>query len=82
MDQPEDHRVGNRAQKVGGPADRGHERVLERALPALDLDGLRDPAEDHREVVPEDRAHHQRHEQAVVAGLLADSEIDSAPAAE
>ena len=40
-----------------------HERVLEGALPALDGDRLGDPAEHDRQVVPEDRSHHQRQQQ-------------------
>jgi hypothetical protein len=60
------HRVHAGSQQLGVAPDRRHERVFERAFPALDLDRLRDPAEHHGQVVPEDRADHEREQQAVV----------------
>ena len=72
MDDAVGHRIGHRAQELGGPMDGRHHRVLERALPALDGDRLGDPAEHHRQVVPEDRPDDQGQEQAGIAGLGAD----------
>ena len=67
VDEAVDHRVQDRAEQLRPAPDRRHHRVLERALPALDGDRLGDPAEDDRQVVPEDRPDHQRQEQARVA---------------
>ena len=52
------------AEQVGRAANGRHHRVLEGSLPALDRDRLGDPAEDHRQVVPEDRPDHQGQKQA------------------
>jgi hypothetical protein len=75
VDEAVDHRVQDRAEQLRPAPDRGHERVLEGAFPALDRDGLGDPAEDDRQVVPEDRSHHQR-EQQRRAALVGTDERD------
>ena len=72
MDEPVDDGVRARTEQLRPAPDGRHHRVLERALPALDGDGLGDPAEDHRQVVPEDRPDHQRQEQGGAAQLDAD----------
>ena len=67
VDEAVDHRVDDRAEQLRPALDRRHHRVLEGALPALDGDRLGDPAEHDRQVVPEDRADHQRQQQLLVA---------------
>ena len=46
-------------EQVHGPRDRGHERVLDRPLPALPGDGLREDLEDDPEVGPDHGADQQ-----------------------
>ena len=47
------------AEQVHGARERGHERVLDRPLPALPGDGLREDLEHDPEVGPDDRADQQ-----------------------
>src|SRR4029079_17073932 len=64
-DEPVAHREDARTADVHGAGERRHERVLDRALPPLPGDRLREELEDDPEVRPDDRPDQERGRRAV-----------------